>query len=119
MDRPSQRSADRPPFDYLDGWRGLAIVLLLADHFFPVPGINFGALGVNFFFVLSGWLMTHLLFVQLTPIDVFYRRRIARIVPAHLGLRDTRAKRTKAVSGESRLRKSPPLESFTLRLQLA
>ena len=68
---------------YLDGWRGLAIGFLLLGHFFPVPGINFGTFGVNLFFVLSGWLMTRLLFVQVTPIPVFYRRRISRIFPAH------------------------------------
>jgi peptidoglycan/LPS O-acetylase OafA/YrhL len=69
---------------YLDGWRGLAIVFLLIGHFFPVPGINFGAVGVSLFFVLSGYLMCGLLFVKNTPIPDFYRRRIARIVPAHL-----------------------------------
>ena len=36
----------------------MAILLLLAGHFAPVPGIKLGSLGVNFFFVLSGWLMT-------------------------------------------------------------
>ena len=77
-------SAANGHLDYLDGWRGVAICLLLVGHFFPVPGINLGTLGVNFFFVLSGCLMTRLLFVQITPIDVFYRRRIARIVPAHI-----------------------------------
>lgn len=71
-------------FDYLDGWRGLAISLLLIGHFFPVPGIPLGVLGVNFFFVLSGLLMTRLLFVQETAIDIFYRRRIARIIPTHV-----------------------------------
>ena len=70
--------------DYLDGWRGVAILTLLVGHFLPVPGINLGTLGVDFFFVLSGWLMTRLLFVKHTPIDIFYRRRIARILPAHL-----------------------------------
>lgn len=67
---------------YLDGWRGLAIVCLLIGHFFPVPGINFGAVGVNLFFVLSGFLMTRILFVQKTPLRVFYLRRIARIFPS-------------------------------------
>lgn len=69
---------------YLDGWRGVAIALLLVGHFMPVPGINLGAVGVNFFFVLSGLLMARLLFVRRTPIGVFYRRRISRIVPALL-----------------------------------
>jgi peptidoglycan/LPS O-acetylase OafA/YrhL len=71
-------------FQYLDGWRGLAIFFLLIGHFFPVPGINFGAIGVNLFFVLSGLLMARLLFIQQVPIPHFYRRRIARIFPAVL-----------------------------------
>jgi peptidoglycan/LPS O-acetylase OafA/YrhL len=70
--------------DYLDGWRGIAICLLLLGHFCPIPGINLGAVGVNLFFVLSGLLMTRLLFIQQTPIGSFYRRRISRIVPAHV-----------------------------------
>lgn len=70
-------------FDYLDGWRGLAIAFLLIGHFFPVPGINFGRVGVDFFFVLSGLLMCRLLFIKEVPIKTFYKRRIARIFPAH------------------------------------
>lgn len=69
-------------YNHLDGWRGLAIGLLLIGHFFPVPGINLGAVGVNLFFVLSGWLMTRLLFEQQVPVATFYRRRISRIFPA-------------------------------------
>lgn len=68
--------------DYLDGWRGLAICCLLIGHFFPVPGINFGAVGVNLFFVLSGLFMSRLLFIQEVPLAVFFRRRISRIFPA-------------------------------------
>ena len=75
-----QRTAHNIP--YLDGWRGLAIASLLVGHFFPVPGINFGALGVNLFFVLSGFLMARILFVRPMPIRVFYRRRIARVFPS-------------------------------------
>lgn len=71
-------------FSYLDGWRGLAIFFLLLGHFFPVPGINFGAAGVGLFFVLSGFLMARLLFVRQVPIPQFYKRRIARIFPAVL-----------------------------------
>ncbi|HEU4775484.1 MAG TPA: acyltransferase [Telluria sp.] len=69
---------------YLDGWRGLAILFLLAGHFFPVPGINFGAIGVSLFFVLSGLLMSDLLFVRQVPLPQFYQRRISRILPAAL-----------------------------------
>lgn len=69
-------------FDYLDGWRGLAISLLLIGHFVPVPGINLGAVGVRLFFALSGLLMSWLLFVQEVPLHTFYQRRITRIFPA-------------------------------------
>lgn len=68
--------------NYLDGWRGLAIFFLLMGHFFPLPGINLGAVGVNLFFVLSGILMARLLFIQQVPLPLFYKRRIARIFPA-------------------------------------
>jgi peptidoglycan/LPS O-acetylase OafA/YrhL len=69
--------------DSLDGWRGLAIGALLIGHFVPIPGINLGSMGVDLFFVLSGWLMTRLLFLQEMPIVTFYRRRIARIFPVY------------------------------------
>ncbi|QOY96418.1 acyltransferase [Massilia sp. UMI-21] len=67
---------------YLDGWRGLAIACLLAGHFFPIPGMNLGTIGVALFFVLSGLLMSRVLFLQNMNIGVFYRRRIARVFPS-------------------------------------
>ncbi|MBV8380611.1 MAG: acyltransferase [Paucibacter sp.] len=81
---PVPAGTDRARVDYLDGWRGLAILLLLVGHFRPIPGLELGTLGVSLFFVLSGLLMGRLLFVENTPIVVFYRRRISRIIPAHL-----------------------------------
>ncbi len=77
-------SANLRHLGYLDGWRGLAIAFLLIGHFFPVPGINLGTVGVNLFFVLSGYLMGQLLFIKETKIPVFYRRRISRIIPTHV-----------------------------------
>lgn len=71
-------------FDYLDGWRGLAIGFLLLGHFFPVPGVNLGAIGVLLFFVLSGLLMSGLLFQKQVPLGQFYQRRASRIFPAVL-----------------------------------
>ncbi|VXB33195.1 acyltransferase [Massilia sp. 9I] len=74
---------------YLDGWRGLAVSCLLLGHFFPVPGFNFGTVGVALFFVLSGMLMTRVLFVQRCEIGTFYRRRISRVFPslfAYIGI---------------------------------
>jgi peptidoglycan/LPS O-acetylase OafA/YrhL len=68
----------------LDGWRGMAILLLLVGHFLPLAGINMGRIGVSLFFVLSGMLMAKLLFIDRVEIPHFYRRRLARIVPAHV-----------------------------------
>ena len=48
--------------DYLDGWRGIAILLVLMEHFFGVREINVGRMGVDVFFVLSGMLMSNILF---------------------------------------------------------
>ncbi len=58
--------------------------MLLLGHFVPMPGINFGVVGVNLFVVFSGVLMSKLLFVNHTPIPTFYKRRTSRIVPAHV-----------------------------------
>ncbi len=80
----SEISPSTTHVEYLDGWRGMAICTLLLGHFFPVPGLNFGTVGVNLFFVLSGLLMGGLLFEKGEPLPRFYRRRIARIIPAHL-----------------------------------
>ncbi len=80
--RPESTAASPPRVDYLDGWRGLAITLVLAGHFYSgAPGF-LGRLGVDVFFVLSGFLMSGLLFVHAQPLRIFYRRRISRIVPA-------------------------------------
>lgn len=63
---------------YLDGWRGLAIVLVLQSHFL-LGGA--GRLGVCLFFALSGYLMGELLFVKEVRLGTFFERRINRIVP--------------------------------------
>lgn len=70
--------------DYLDGWRGLAIALVLFDHFSPSRAYSSGLLGVHIFFCLSGYLMSRILFVKQTTLGTFYRRRISRILPAFL-----------------------------------
>ncbi|MEQ1842780.1 MAG: acyltransferase [Verrucomicrobiales bacterium] len=70
--------------DYLDGWRGLAILLVLQAHFAGVPGFHGGRMGVDVFFCLSGVLMSGILFVKRTPLDIFYKRRITRIIPSFL-----------------------------------
>lgn len=64
---------------YLDGWRGIAIIMVLIGHF---GHSSLGSFGVSVFFVLSGFLMSRILFIKKTPLNVFYRRRFSRILPA-------------------------------------
>lgn len=79
----SSHLASGQQLDYLDGWRGIAISLLLVGHFFPYWQLKFcGTAGVHFFFVLSGFLMAKQLFLHETPLPTFYKRRISRIFPA-------------------------------------
>lgn len=84
MPRTVAGKTARTRLAYLDGWRGLSIALVLIGHFFPVPGINFGVLGVEFFFVLSGRLMGEILFIERFPLKKFFKRRFSRIYPALL-----------------------------------
>jgi Acyltransferase family len=69
---------------YLDGWRGIAIVLVLLGHFAPVDAANLGTLGVDFFFVLSGRLMAEILFIKRVSLPAFYLRRFSRVYPGLL-----------------------------------
>ena len=66
---------------YLDGWRGLAILLVLEGHFLSILPLNTGRLGVDVFFCLSGFLMSGLLFIKQQPLSIFYKRRISRVFP--------------------------------------
>lgn len=68
----------------LDNWRGWAIILVVAGHFWKVPAIEAGRVGVELFFVLSGRLMADLLFVRQTPIPTFFQRRFTRVLPLSL-----------------------------------
>ncbi len=71
--------------DALDGLRLVAVATVLAFHF-KVPGASGGFLGVDVFFVLSGFLITSLLLSQLERGNVrlaeFWTRRARRLVPA-------------------------------------
>jgi peptidoglycan/LPS O-acetylase OafA/YrhL len=68
--------------DYLDGWRGLAILFVLISHFSSISKfIELGRFGVDVFFCLSGFLMSNILFIKKIPLTIFYKRRISRIIP--------------------------------------
>ena len=73
----------------LDGWRGVAILLVLFDHIqnsllgrYAAPWTQTGQHGVTIFFVLSGFLITSKLLEG--PIDLkrFFIRRFFRLMPA-------------------------------------
>jgi peptidoglycan/LPS O-acetylase OafA/YrhL len=66
---------------YLDGWRGVCILLVLAGHFAPAAG-PLANVGVEFFFVLSGALMAKILVHERQDIRTFIWRRFSRVVPA-------------------------------------
>ncbi|MET3826590.1 peptidoglycan/LPS O-acetylase OafA/YrhL [Sphingomonas sp. PvP055] len=84
LDPDLPHSHPKPRIGYLDGWRGLSILAVLAGHFAQLPIMNFGRFGVEMFFVLSGSLMAQVLFIERQPIGEFFRRRASRIWPAFL-----------------------------------
>ncbi|KAF1752340.1 hypothetical protein GCK72_018894 [Caenorhabditis remanei] len=68
----------------LQGLRGISIILVLIFHLFPKSFAN-GFVGVDMFFVLSGYLMTRILSKEFTLQSVvnFYKKRFSRIVPLY------------------------------------
>lgn len=85
----------------LDGWRGLAILFVFFYHYMPVNPINhmpldshnpfavisqFGWCGVDLFFVLSGFLITGILYDTRQSSNffkTFYARRALRLFPVY------------------------------------
>ncbi|WP_043498941.1 acyltransferase family protein [Georgenia sp. SUBG003] len=72
----------------IQGLRAVAVVLVLLYHA-GVPGFSGGFVGVDVFFVISGYLITTHLLSQLSTsgtVDLgrFYARRVRRILPAAL-----------------------------------
>ena len=76
-------------FPALEGLRGIAIIAVIIYHNFPYGDSLFGWLGVDLFFVLSGFLITSILFKSVnvdTPsayFKKFYIRRALRIFPLY------------------------------------
>ncbi|MDH4328858.1 MAG: acyltransferase, partial [Nitrospira sp.] len=71
----------------IDGLRALAILPILVFHFAPSI-LPLGYLGVDLFFVISGYLITRILRTELAEgrftLGAFYIRRVRRILPATL-----------------------------------
>ncbi len=76
----------------LDGLRTISVFLVITSHFLYTIGyedyLNLGSLGVRVFFVISGFLITGLLFRELEKtaklnLPKFYFRRTLRIFPPY------------------------------------
>lgn len=69
----------------INGLRAYAVIAVLLFHF-QIPGLKAGFLGVDIFFVISGFLMTAIIIKGLEKknfsIWKFYMARVRRIVPA-------------------------------------
>jgi peptidoglycan/LPS O-acetylase OafA/YrhL len=85
MDRPMSSSPSVKYRPDIDGLRAVAVMLVLNFHAFPeaLPG---GFIGVDVFFVISGFLITGIIARELDQkrfsLADFYNRRIRRIFPA-------------------------------------
>jgi peptidoglycan/LPS O-acetylase OafA/YrhL len=82
-DRPVKRAVFRAD---IQGLRALAVSVVVLDHA-HVPGMAGGFVGVDVFFVISGFLITQLLLREVSDtgrlsITGFYARRARRILPA-------------------------------------
>ena len=89
------QAGNRVRYDILDGMRGVAALMVLLYHLFndaksfyvwptPVPEFFHGFLGVDFFFILSGFVMGYAYDRQWTDgmtLGGFVRRRLIRLHP--------------------------------------
>jgi len=83
----SPSSPHLPRYSGLDGLRAIAVGLVLIYHLFPGLGLRSGLVGVDVFFVVSGFLITSLMLrptrhpLRHRLLD-FWRRRARRLLPA-------------------------------------
>src|SRR5687768_8736146 len=83
---PTERAGSSGRRPDIDGLRALAILLVVAYHA-HVPGLSAGFIGVDIFFVVSGFLITRLIVDEIDRTDdlrlgAFWIRRARRLLPA-------------------------------------
>jgi peptidoglycan/LPS O-acetylase OafA/YrhL len=70
----------------IDGLRAIAVLLVVVFHFKLVPGVSSGFMGVDVFFVISGFLITRIIREGLHSgafrLRTFWIHRIRRLAPA-------------------------------------
>lgn len=76
-----------PRFAGLDGLRAIAVTLVVVYHLFPLSFLQSGFVGVDVFFVISGFLITSLLLREhsatgTVALRSFWVRRARRLLPA-------------------------------------
>lgn len=74
----------------IDGLRAIAVLSVVLYHF-GLPGLSGGFVGVDIFFVLSGFLIGGILWSELIAtgrirLGAFYLRRIRRLAPAYFAM---------------------------------
>ena len=84
---PAHGSAGMGHRSEIDGFRAIAVLSVVFYHF-SVPGFGGGFVGVDIFFVISGFLIGDILWRELTSTGTlslvnFYARRIRRLAPAY------------------------------------
>lgn len=90
---PSVMPAVQRRIPVLDGWRGVAILLVMANHsaestrFQARLWSSLGPMGVDMFFVISGYIITTILLRErdrngTISLSHFYLRRVVRLLPA-------------------------------------
>lgn len=72
---------------HIDGLRAVAVILVILHHLRDWAGLSGGYVGVDVFFVISGFLITGIVRAELQThrfsFGCFYRPRIIRLAPAY------------------------------------
>ena len=86
-DLPLPAPENRRFYPAVDGLRGVAVLMVFCAHYLGrVPLLGWGFTGVNAFFVLSGFLITGILYDTRNAMGrtkTFYARRVLRIFPLY------------------------------------